>query len=131
VRTFGGQFYDQAAGLVRDTVQGMASAFGATAEVRYEHRCKPTVNDAGMAELMAEVAGKIVGNAKVKQGVRTMGGEDMSYFLAKVPGAFAFVGSAGARPSSHHSPTFDIEEESLVIGAELLAQTAVRYLDGN
>jgi len=82
-----------------------------------------------MAELMAEVAAQVVGRDKVTRGYRSMGGEDMSFFLAEVPGAFAFVGSAGTKPSPHHSPTFDIEEESLVIGVELLTQTAVRYLE--
>jgi metal-dependent amidase/aminoacylase/carboxypeptidase family protein len=49
-----------------------------------------------------------------------------------VPGAFAFVGSAraDAKASPHHSPTFDIDEESLVIGTELLSRTVVRYLEG-
>jgi metal-dependent amidase/aminoacylase/carboxypeptidase family protein len=61
-----------------------------------------------------------------------MGGEDMSEFLSRVPGCFAFVGSAKASGGSfpHHSPRFDIEEESLVIGAELLSRTALRYLAG-
>jgi len=60
-----------------------------------------------------------------------MGGEDMSFFLARVPGCFAFVGSApsGKQGAPHHSPTFDIDEESLVIGAELLTRTALRYLE--
>jgi amidohydrolase len=60
-----------------------------------------------------------------------MGGEDMSHFLSKVPGCFAFVGSARADGTSspHHSPTFDIEEDSLVIGAELLTRTAVKFLE--
>ena len=60
-----------------------------------------------------------------------MGGEDMSYFLRQVPGCFAFVGSAapGKQASPHHSPTFDIDEDALPIGAELLARTAVRYLE--
>src|SRR5438445_5046361 len=59
------------------------------------------------------------------------GGEDMSFFLAKVPGTFAFVGSAppGKPASPHHSPTFDIDEEALVIGAELLTRPVVRYLE--
>ena len=60
-----------------------------------------------------------------------MGGEDMAFFLERVPGCFAFVGSAprGGTAAPHHSPTFDIDEESLVIGAELLTQTAVKYLN--
>ncbi|HTY06346.1 MAG TPA: M20/M25/M40 family metallo-hydrolase, partial [Gemmatimonadales bacterium] len=68
----------------------------------------------------------------VRTGVRTMGGEDMSYFLRRVPGSFAFVGSAppGRAASPHHSPTFDIDEAALVIGAELLSRTAIRFLEG-
>src|SRR3989441_6957111 len=82
-----------------------------------------------MTQLMHGVARDIVGHERVIDGVRTMGGEDMSFFLAKVPGTFAFVGSAppGKPASPHHSPTFDIDEEALVIGAELLTQTVVRY----
>jgi amidohydrolase len=131
VRTFGGRFYDEAPKLIEEVARGIAGAFGATAEVRYRRLCKPTVNDEPMARLMTEVAAEIVGPDKVKTGVRTMGGEDMSFFLAQVPGAFAFVGSApaGAKGAPHHSSTFDIDEESLVIGAELLTRTAVRYLE--
>ncbi len=82
---------------------------------------------------MNSVAQDIVGRDRVIDGVRTMGGEDMSYFLARVPGAFAFVGSAppGKEGSPHHSPTFDIDEESLVIGTELVTGTVVRYLEQN
>src|SRR6266568_4204800 len=89
------------------------------------------VNDARMATLMAEVAAQVVGTDNVKSGVRTMGGEDMSYFLQKVPGCFAFVGSAPRTGTAapHHSAGFDIDEESLVIGAELLSRVAVRYLE--
>jgi amidohydrolase len=86
-----------------------------------------------MTSLMKGVAQDIVGQDRVIDGVRTMGGEDMSYFLARVPGAFAFVGSAppAKNRSPHHSPTFDIDEESLVIGAELVTGTVVRYLEQN
>jgi len=79
---------------------------------------------------MRLVAAEIVGSANVRPGIRTMGGEDMSFFLDRVPGCFAFVGSAprSGSASPHHSPTFDIDEESLVIGAELLSRTAIRYL---
>jgi len=131
VRTFGGKFYDDAPQLLKDTAQGIAAAFGATAEVRYRRLSKPLVNDEGMTALMRSVGEEIVGKERVVDGVRTMGGEDMSFFLAKVPGAFAFVGSAPPRQKGapHHSPTFDIDEESLVIGAELLSRTAVRYLE--
>src|SRR6266513_2221018 len=106
VRTFGGKFYDEAPQLVKDEK---------------------------MTSLMKGVAQDIVGRERVIDGVRTMGGEDMSFFLARVPGAFAFVGSAPTdkKGSPHHSPTFDIDEESLVIGTELVTRTVVRYLEQN
>jgi amidohydrolase len=131
VRTFGGKFYEEAPALIEETARGIAAAFGATVDVRYRRLAKPTVNNEAMARLMTEAAAEVVGRDKVVTGVRTMGGEDMSFFLAQVPGAFAFVGSApvGAKGAPHHSSHFDIEEESLVIGAELLTRTAVQYLE--
>jgi amidohydrolase len=131
VRTFGGRFWEEAPRLLEETAQGIAGAFGASAEVRYRRLSGPTVNDEKMAALMKSVGEEIVGKERVLGGVRTMGGEDMSYFLQKVPGCFAFVGSAppGKRASPHHSPTFDIDEDALPIGAELLARTALRYLE--
>src|SRR6059036_442113 len=120
VRTFGGKFFEQAPQLVEETALGIAAAFGATAELRYRRLTAPLVNDQRMTALMRGVAQDIVGQERVIDGIRTMGGEDMSFFLAKVPGTFAFVGSAppGKPASPHHSPTFDIDEEALVIGAE-------------
>ena len=131
VRTFGGRFWEAAPKLVEDTVTGIAAALGARAEVRFARLSKPLINDERMAELMKDVAEEVVGKESVRGGVRTMGGEDMSEFLQRVPGCFAFVGSArqDGTSSPHHSPTFDIEEAALVIGAELLTRTAVRFLE--
>ena len=131
VRTFGGKFFEEAQRLVEEAAQGIAGAFGASAEVRYRRLSGPMANDEKMTALMKDVGEEIVGKERVIGGVRTMGGEDMSYFLRQVPGCFAFVGSAppGKKASPHHSPTFDIDEDALPIGAELLARTAVRYLE--
>jgi len=131
VRTFGGTFFNDAPRLIEETAAGVAAAFGARVEIRYQRLSGPLVNDEGLTVLMRDVAAEVVGAANVRQGVRTMGGEDMAYFLERVPGCFAFVGSAprGGPASPHHSPTFDIDEDSLVIGAELLSRTAVRYLE--
>jgi len=132
VRTFGGHFFEDAPRLVEETAQGVASAFGARANVNYRRLSAPLINNEELSALMRDVAAALIGAGNVCQGVRTMGGEDMSYFLASVPGCFAFVGSARADGSSHphHSPRFDIEEDALPIAAELLTQTTARYLGG-
>jgi len=130
VRTFGGSFFADAPRLVQETTQGVAAAFGARATVNYRRLSAPLINNEELSALMRDVAASQLGAGSVRQGVRTMGGEDMAFFLTSVPGCFAFVGSGprDGRASPHHSPTFDIDEESLVVGAELLTQTAIRYL---
>ena len=59
--------------------------------------------------------------------IRTLGGEDMSVFLDRVPGCFFFVGSApagGHHP--HHSPDFDIDERALALGTVLFEAVALK-----
>jgi amidohydrolase len=56
-----------------------------------------------------------------------MAGEDFAYYLEKVPGAFAFLGCAGAGMPCfiNHHPSFDLDERCLPLGAELLAGLAL------
>jgi amidohydrolase len=131
-RSYGGRFYEEAPQLIERTARGICETFGAACELDYRRLSGPVVNDGTMAELMRAAAQEVVGTSGVRGGVRSMGGEDMAYFLAAVPGCFAFVGSAprGRPPSPHHSPTFDLDEEALAIGTDLLTRTALRYLAG-
>src|SRR6266566_3170295 len=105
VRTFGGSFWDEAPRLVAETAQGIAAAFGAEAKVNYRRLSAPLINDEGMSALMRDVAAELVGASNVRHGVRTMGGEDMAFFLERVPGCFAFVGLAPRPGGSTAWPT--------------------------
>ena len=84
-----------------------------------------------MAAIARKAAAEVVGEANVVEGVRTMGGEDFSEFLARVPGCFIAVGSRNRDKGliwDHHHPRFDVDEASLEIGAEVLIRTARRFL---
>jgi metal-dependent amidase/aminoacylase/carboxypeptidase family protein len=62
---------------------------------------------------------------------RTMGGEDMSFFLNEVPGCFFFVGSRNEQRNliyPHHSPKFDFDEAAMEIGVEILCRAAEKFL---
>jgi len=107
-------------------VAGTAQAAGVQAELHYRRLNRATVNDRAMAELVIETAGRLLGPENVESETRTLGGEDMSVFLDRVPGCFFFVGSApadGHRP--HHSPRFDIDERALVVGLRLFEEVAL------
>ncbi len=86
-----------------------------------------------MAAFVHDIAKDVVGteNIVTDNAARTMGGEDMSFFLAKVPGCFFFVGSQNAARGlihPHHSPRFDFDEDALPIGAEMLKRVAMQFL---
>jgi amidohydrolase len=60
-----------------------------------------------------------------------MGAEDFSYMLQKAPGAMFNLGAKFDdvdRP--HHSPQFDISEDSLPVGVTVLVSTALKLLEG-
>ena len=78
---------------VQPAVRGVAAAFGCTVEIDFHRFNQPTVNDPAMAALARAAAAEVVGPENVRDDVRTMGGEDYSAFLRKIPGCFIAVGS--------------------------------------
>ncbi|NOT32928.1 MAG: amidohydrolase [Candidatus Eisenbacteria bacterium] len=131
VRTFDEGVWALVPGRFEAIVQGVASAFGCTAETRFERFHKVTRNDPAMATIAREVAIEMVGAENVVTDLRTMGGEDFSAFLQRVPGCFIAVGSRNERRGlvyGHHHPRFDVDEASMKFGAEILLRTAQRFL---
>ncbi len=131
IRCFDPAVWAQLPGHFERIAQGVAQAHGARAEVLYERGNQPTVNDAAMCRFAREAATAVVGAANVRDDVRTMGGEDFSAFLARVPGVFIAIGSRNESRGltfDHHHPRFDVDEDSLRIGAEVLLRTARGYL---
>lgn len=130
-RVFDPQVWEELPGHFERVVQGVAAAFGCEAEIRYQRFNRPTVNDPAMAAIARAAAIEVVGRDNVLDDVRTMGGEDFSAFLARVPGAFIAIGSrneARGLVYDHHHPRFDVDEDCLEIGAEVLLRTAKRFL---
>ena len=112
---------------VARVVRGTAEAAGVMARLDYRRVNRATVNDRAMAELFIETAREIFGEENVETETRTLGGEDMSVFLSRVPGCFFFVGSAPAGPHRpHHSADFDIDERSLALATVLFEAVALR-----
>ena len=131
VRSMGGRPFDEAPARLTAIASGVATSLGCTAEVNYVRQTPATVNDAAMARLVAGVAAQLVGEAAVLTSARTLGGEDFSFFLQRVPGCFAWVGSQNPSrgfDAPHHSPRFDIDEAAMPTGVELLHRVAREYL---
>jgi len=131
VRSMGGRPFDEAPGRLSAIASGVAASLGCTADVNYVRQTPATVNDGAMTQLVARVAAQLVGEAAVLTSARTLGGEDFSFFLQRVPGCFAWVGSQNPSKgldAPHHSPRFDIDEAAMPTGVELLHRIAREYL---
>jgi len=110
----------------------VAAAFGAKAELDYKDGYPPTVNDPAMTALVRAAVTKGLGAAAVVEQDLTMGGEDMSYVLQRVPGCYLVVGSrseAKGLVHPHHSPRFDFDEDALAVGVDAWLAIAERFLE--
>jgi amidohydrolase len=123
-RSFDRDAYERLPGLVESLAAGAAAAVSCTAKTTYRRTNDALVNHPAETERAMRVASSLVGERHLSRDCRTMGGEDFSEFLARVPGSFAFVGAAapdrGLGPA-HHSPAFDFDERAIGTAARLLA----------
>jgi amidohydrolase len=124
---------DIAANLER-LAGGIASAHGATAQVRIEQGFPVTLCDGRAVDFAERVISDLYGEA----GWRTMaspvmGGEDFAYVLEKVPGAMFFLGASAdgsdwRQCCGLHSNHMVIDESVMARGAAVHAALAERFL---
>ncbi|TVR72210.1 MAG: amidohydrolase [Spirochaetaceae bacterium] len=90
------------------------------------------VNAPEMVTLVREAATEILDGSGSIVEHRSMAGEDFAAYAKHVPAAFVFLGTRNAEAGSdypHHSPRFNIDEETLPVGVELLVRTTELFFD--
>jgi metal-dependent amidase/aminoacylase/carboxypeptidase family protein len=116
---------------IREVASGVASAFGATAEVTIIEGYSALVNHPREAKRVLDTAAALFGaeNVILKESP-SMGGEDFSYFVEKTPGAFYHIGCTPREDlpaPALHSPLFHPDERCILTG--LMMQTALALLE--
>ena len=105
-----------------DIIDGVAKTYNAEILFDYEDGYPPTINHSEPAEKVLKAAEKVVGE-KAGMPYLSMGGEDFSYYLQKIPGCFFFVGSAPNEQelfeTPHHCSHFTMDERALLIGPSI------------
>jgi len=127
VRAFDVEELDRMYAAIQRIAAGVGEAGRAQITVTEQQRIRPTVNDPDVADWLSGIAEQIVGDGAAEVEPVT-GGEDMSEFLHRIPGAFFFVGGETEGAEVHHSPKFDIDEKSLPTGVELFVRATADYL---
>jgi len=105
----------------------VAHAHGVDAKVSIERGTPPIVNPPEATSWARRAAAAVVGDKNVVPlGFLNMAAEDFAHYLERIPGCFLRIGAreAGGAFIPAHAPTFYPAEESIVVGAAVLAECA-------
>lgn len=108
---------------------GVCQAMGATYKIEKIFGYPPVINNPEVAAVVAEAGREAVGADRVVEIGPSMGGEDYSYYLEKVPGMFLYLGIGNPEKDAsfpHHHPKFDMDEDALIGGVETMVRAAIK-----
>jgi amidohydrolase len=116
---------------MNDILEGVTRAHGATFEIKMREGAAVTYNDPKLVEETLPAMRRAIGDENVVPYPPKMGAEDFSYFLREIPGFYYMLGvgnKAKGITAWIHTPEFDADEESLVVGARVMTGVLVDFL---
>lgn len=126
-RAFKPEVMDRLEERLRRVAEGVAAGFGATAAVEFRRIFAPLDNVPALAAEYADAAAALVGEAAVdRRKGPSMGSEDFSSMLQRVPGAYILVGNGES--AALHNPAYDFNDAAIPFGAGLYAAVVERRL---
>ncbi|MBI1982584.1 MAG: amidohydrolase [Acidobacteria bacterium] len=118
--------------LMHETLAGVTSAYGASFDMVYKEGAAVTYNDPQLVEETLPTMRRVLGESNVLAPRPQMGAEDFSYFARTIPGFYYFLGvgnEAKGITAMWHTPEFDVDEESLVVGVNVMSNVLLDYLE--
>ncbi|MCO6416451.1 amidohydrolase [Siccirubricoccus sp. KC 17139] len=114
---------------MRRIASGIAATFGLEATVAFRVGVPVTANHPAERELAAGAAAAVTTLRRDLPPAMT--GEDFSWFLKQVPGAFVWIGNGpGEGGCELHNPNYDFNDAVLPVASGYLAEVAKRALAG-
>ena len=116
--------------LVRTLIEQIVAPYGVTAVVDYKRGVPPVVNEARSTRIVAGAISRVLGPDGLAATAQSLGGEDFGWYLDRVPGAMARLGTRtpGGPTYDLHQGNLRIDEKATVIGARVLAEAALAAL---
>jgi amidohydrolase len=122
VRTYRTEIQDLVEQRLRGLCESIASGFGAKATLIYERVYPATVNTLPEAQFASDVAAALVGESRVIRNMApSMGGEDFSFMLQVVPGAYMRLGQGSPNGCYLHNSKYDFNDDVLPLGSAMHA----------
>ncbi|WP_456402174.1 M20 metallopeptidase family protein [Persephonella sp.] len=133
VRTLSLNLREKISEWMEETIKGVTSAYGAEYKFSFRAGNPPVINDKLTTRFAISMLRDLLGEDQVVELENpTMGGEDFSEYLLKVPGTFLRLGVRNEKKgitAPLHSPFFDVDEEVLPIGSQSMAYLAYKWLE--
>jgi amidohydrolase len=132
MRTLNEDVRKQAMEMMKQTLQGVTSAYGGSYELQWGQSNPVTYNEPALVKATLPTLRRVLGEENVTEPKPQMGAEDFSLFQKVIPGFFYFLGvgnKAKGITAMIHTPEFDVDEESLVVGVKVMSNVLLDYLD--
>lgn len=132
MRTFNDQVRERSIAMMRETLQSVGAAYGATVELEMGDGNGVTYNEPSLVEETLPTIRRVVGPQNALAIKPFMPAEDFSAYQKVVPGFYYFLGvgnRAKGITAGWHTPDFDVDEESLVVGVKVMSNVVLDYLE--
>jgi amidohydrolase len=120
--------WERASQVFHDAVEQVVAPYGVEVEVRHQRGVPPVENDERAVAVLEAAARDVLGEESVLLTEQSLGGEDFAWYLTKVPGAMARLGTR--TPDGHtydiHQGDLVVDEQAIAAGAALLARAVLR-----
>lgn len=114
--------------IIIRTCEGIAESFGGQASVRIEKGYPVLINDENLTLFASQKASELIGATSVETLPLRMTSEDFAWYTQQIPGCFFRLGTGNVSKgitSGVHTPTFDVDEDCLAVGASAFAYLAL------
>lgn len=132
IRTFDSGQREVLLRRLRSTIENIATANGASAELSIDFSVPVTGNDPELLDLMMPTLEWAAGEDAIVENRLIMGAEDFSFFQEHIPSLFLMLGISDSGVTAedtppNHSPYFNANEDALRVGVRTLVGFAMNY----
>lgn len=130
-RTLDEEWRTKANHLMVKMAEGIAEAMGGSVDFEVRRGYPFLKNDPALTDRALQAAIEYLGAENVEELDIWMAAEDFSYYTQEIDGCFYRLGTRNEEKgitSGVHTPTFDIDENALEVGAGLMAWLAIKEL---
>ena len=132
VRSFDPETRQMLPKRIKEIFDYTAKAYRVDVELEYIFDLPAVYNSDEMAELAYKAAEEIVGKDGIVEPVPTMGGEDFSIYMEKIPGFFFWLGVGNEEKGMNyvwHNPRFDGDERAIIIAATVMSNMVLHGIE--